>query len=391
MGKPLGVLSLVATVATGSLLLSACGSNPTTSSSGGTKTFTIPVIIPLTGAGAEYGLGDQVGMQVALNQINQAGGIDGYHLAAQVYDDASDPTKAAQIMHGIVGSSLVVLGPNLSTTCLSAFPIANAAGVPTVSSSVSDGTILAGNRPWTFDVFIPANDLEPPAASKWLAITHAKTVVAIVDQNQTAATAQATSLLNALQSDGVKVLKTIYVSENEATYSAEADAAAALHPDGLVVSGYPDTAGAVVKALRAAGQNQSILFTTTSVTQDSLQVGGSAMTNGWVMLESWPGVGGPTVQAFDKAYEKMDKGLTPEPTAPFMYDSVYLIANALKSSGVLTSNASLSAKRLALRKALAKTSVTGATGNWTMTPSGIRSGSGLWVQVKNDAVVQASN
>jgi branched-chain amino acid transport system substrate-binding protein len=349
---------------------------------------TIPVILPLTGSGAEYGAGDKLALQMAFDTINAHGGIDGYQLKAQLYDDGSVATQSAGIMHGLVGDSLAVLGPNLSTTCKAAFPIANASGVAAISSSISDASIIAQNRPWTYNVFLPGNVLEKAAADKFVAMKKFKTVVAIVDRDEIASSAQATFLLDALQADGVTVLRRIDVSGSQATYEAEADAAQSLKPDVLVVSAYPDPTGAIVKALRGAGMKQSILFTTTSVTPDSLRIGGAAMTNGWVMVESWPGIGNARKRAFDREFEKLSGGTAPEPTAPYMYDSALLLADALKSSGVLRSNAPLAQKRTALRDAIAHQHVEGVTGDWSMTPSGLRTGSALWVEVRDGKVVE---
>ena len=355
-------------------------------SRGADKVFTIPVMLPLTGVGGEYGAGDKIAVEMAVDEINARGGIDGYKLAYQVYDDGSQPTQAATIMHGLVKDNLVILGSTLSGTCKASFPIANAAGVPTVGIE-SDAAITASNRPWTFNVFLVTQGVAKSAATKWLAITHAKNVVAIVDKDAAAATIQAAALLQALGNSGVKVSRRIDVSEQQATYTAEADAAKALNPDGLVISAYPDAAGAIVKALRGAGMNQPILFTTTTVTTDSLKIAGPAMTNGWVSLAAWPGTGGPKKLAFDKNFMKRSKGLPPEPTASYRYDAVYLVANALKASGVLTSSKSLEEKRTALREAIAHGHVDGASGDWSMNPDGLRSGAGLWAAVKDGKVV----
>jgi branched-chain amino acid transport system substrate-binding protein len=352
------------------------------------RTVTIPVIVPLTGPGAEYGAGDKLAVLMAFDEVNAHGGIDGYKLKADIYDDGSVATQSAGIMHGLVANSLAILGPNLSTTCKAAFPIANASGVVAISSSISDASILAQNRPWTFNVFLPGNTVEKAAADKFVAMKKPKTVVAIVDRDEIASSAQATFLLDALQGDGVKLVRRIDVSEQQATYGSEADAAKALKPDMLVVSAYPDPSGAIVKALRGAGMNQPILFTITSITPDSLRIGGSAMTNGWAMVEAWPGIGNARKRTFDENFEKLSKGLVPEPTAPYMYDTAMLLAAGLKSSGVLKSNAPLDQRRTMLRDALAHQHVAGVTGDWNMTPSGLRTGTPLWLAIQDGKVVE---
>ena len=360
-------------------------------SSAAPDVFTIPVIVPMTGAGAEYGAGDKIGIQLAVDEINAKGGVNGHKLDVKLLDDASQPTQAATIMHGLVGDNLVVLGPNLSGTCKAAFPVANTAGVPTVTGSNSDATIIADNRPWTFNVFPVTQQLSKLAATHWQKATKAKTIVAIVDKDNAATIVQANALLDALQANGTKLLRRIDVSESQATYNSEADAAKSLNPDALLISAYPDAAGAITKAVRGAGITQPILFTTTTVTPDSMRIAGPAMTNGYVMMSTWPHVGPPKKLAFDDAFEKASGGVAPAPTSAFLYDTVYVIAAALKSSGVLDSTKALPDRRAALRDALGHTHIDGATGNFTLSPDGLRSASGIWMQVTNGKIAVAPN
>ncbi|MHB8393232.1 MAG: ABC transporter substrate-binding protein [Candidatus Dormibacteria bacterium] len=367
------------------MALTACGAAAARPSA--KAPVTLPVIVPLTGPGAEYGVGDQQAAGLAVAKINSTGGIDGHKLLLTYYNSASTASTAAQIMSGLVSSSLLILGPNLSTTAEAAFPIANRSHVPVITSSVSDGAIMSANRPWTYDTFLTAPQVEPQGATQFLAATHAKSVVAIIDVSQAAATAQAATTLSTLTSRGVTVLTTIDVTDGQPTYSSEAATAVSRHPAAFVVSAYPNTGGAVAAALRAAGATQPILFTTTTVTADTLTIGKAGMTNGYVELESWPGDMGAVGNAFDSSFTKVYH-IAPEPTAPFMYDAVLLAAAALKDSGALNSHASLQSRRDSIRKLLASGTLTivGASGTFTMQADGLRSGTALWCKVEHDNV-----
>lgn len=365
--------------------LAACSTTSATSSA--QDLLTLPVVLPLTGSGAEYGTGDQIAMRLAVQQVNKDGGIDGIKLQTKVYDDGSDPVKSAQVMRNIAKDSLLVLGPNLSTTAQAGFPVANSAKLPAVTSSVSDRAIMQKNQPWAFDLFLTAQELEPLGAGKWLAATHVRSVVAIVDKEQDAATSQAAATLGALRQQGVTVRKTIQVSESQPGYNAEASLVKSLHPDGIVVSAFPEATGAIAKALRNDGMDQPMLFTTTSVTPDSLKVGGASMTNGSVILEYWPHLMDQRADAFDAAFVQADKGQEPEPTAAYMYDSVLVAARAIKDSGIVKSSDSLQDKRAKVRQALRKIKFSGVTGDVSFRPDGTRAGSGVWVNVQEGKVV----
>lgn len=353
------------------------------------KSVTLPVILPLTGPASEYGIGDKSAMNLALNKINKDGGIDGKKLEVKIYNSEGTAATASEIVRGLLRSSLLVLGPNLSATAQAAFPILNAAGVPTITSSVSDATIMSANRPWTYDVFLTTTGLEASAVKSFLAShSQVKHMAAIIDDQNDASASQAKQMTTALAASGVTITKTIDVGESAPGYSQEANLVKSENPDAVMVSGYPNTAGAVIKSLRSAGVTQPVLFTTTSVTPDSLKIGGSAMSNAYAVLEYWPGLTGAVGKTFATQYEAANRGQTPEPTAPFMYDTMMLAADVLRASGVAKSGGSLASERAAIKKALSGARVTGAvTGDFAMQASGTRSGDGVWIQVDAGKVV----
>lgn len=375
-----GFLLLVAVA-----ILAAGSGRPASSAE---RVFTLPVVVPLTGFGAEYGAGDRMAIEIAISEINARGGVDGYRLAAQYFDDASDPTQDATLMHGLVRDSLIVVGPGLSGSCKAAFPIANAEKMPIVGI-LSDSSISSANRPWTFNIHVSAQLFSKAAADRWVRLTKVKNVVAIVDKTTTAPVVQMTQMLDALKADGINVIKTIEVSQTQATYSAEADSAKSLNPDGLVISAYPDADAAITKAVRAAGINKPILFTATSLTPDALRIGGAAMTNGYATVPSWYGIGNARKLVFDKAFMTASKGAPEVVTAPYFYDAIHLVADALVVSHALVSKASLQDRRQALRDAIATLPFRGATGNFTFLADGNRPGGGQWVKISDGKITGA--
>ena len=78
--------------------LAACGSNGgdgnSNSGSTGSDTFMIGGIGPTTGDNAIYGTAVKNGIQLAVDEINEAGGINGYQISYQFEDDQSDSEKS---------------------------------------------------------------------------------------------------------------------------------------------------------------------------------------------------------------------------------------------------------------------------------------------------------
>ena len=92
------MLKKAASVALASALvfsLAACGNNGGGSEgSSDADTFKIGGIGPTTGDNAIYGTAVKNGIQLAVDEINEAGGINGYQIEYQFEDDQSDSEKS---------------------------------------------------------------------------------------------------------------------------------------------------------------------------------------------------------------------------------------------------------------------------------------------------------
>ena len=91
------VLSLAMVSALAVTSLTACGGNGGSDSSEGSAsadTFKIGGIGPTTGDAAAYGTAVQNGIQLAVDEINADGGINGYQIEYQFEDDQNDAEKS---------------------------------------------------------------------------------------------------------------------------------------------------------------------------------------------------------------------------------------------------------------------------------------------------------
>ena len=99
----------------------------------------------ITGSGEPYGRSQVQGVNLALDQINAAGGINGAHLNLSISDDASDPSTTAANMTTLANRGpLAVLGPTFTNSAYVADPVANTLGVPVLAVS-NTGPGIVGN------------------------------------------------------------------------------------------------------------------------------------------------------------------------------------------------------------------------------------------------------
>lgn len=88
-------------------------------------TIRFAYIAPLTGDSAQYGEEMLSALQMYIEQVNDAGGIQGKMIALDTYDDKNDPKETVNIANKIVESDdvLTVFGPFTSTCAMAAAPI----------------------------------------------------------------------------------------------------------------------------------------------------------------------------------------------------------------------------------------------------------------------------
>ncbi|MQA87618.1 MAG: ABC transporter substrate-binding protein [Streptosporangiales bacterium] len=97
------------------------------------------LITSLTGNYAPLGTNDDKGVKLAVDQINQAGGINGRKLEVIVKNDQTSPDQAAIAFNDLLGQEVdAVIGPVFSNSSLAVIPLAERNKMPFVSTSASD-------------------------------------------------------------------------------------------------------------------------------------------------------------------------------------------------------------------------------------------------------------
>ena len=130
------------------LSLTACGSSGSDQSSAGSgassggdgNVITLGMIGPLTGSVAVYGTHIANGVDLAVEEINAAGGVtlsDGtYQLAVERKDDQGDTTECVNAMNALISEGIQLVVGSATSGCTSAITsIANSEGVVLITPS----------------------------------------------------------------------------------------------------------------------------------------------------------------------------------------------------------------------------------------------------------------
>ena len=114
------LISLTLVAAMTMSLLAGCGSNSsagTDSADASAETFKIGGIGPITGAGAVYGIAVKNGAELAIKEINEAGGINGYQIEYNFQDDELDNEKSVNAYNTLKDWGMNMLVGSVTSGC----------------------------------------------------------------------------------------------------------------------------------------------------------------------------------------------------------------------------------------------------------------------------------
>jgi len=104
-----------------------------------------------TGSISSYGQHALVSAQIAAEEINKAGGVNGALIELVIEDNKSSPEQSVIATRNLADKNVfAMLGPVTTTVVRTAFPTANRAGMPAISPGSGAPGIGAQNRPWGF-------------------------------------------------------------------------------------------------------------------------------------------------------------------------------------------------------------------------------------------------
>ncbi len=111
----------------------------------------LAMVAPVTGPSSAVGQELVQSARLAIDRLNQAGGINGRAVELVVYDDQNDPALARQRAEEIVkdGRAVAVLGHNSSAPTQAAGEVYNATGIPMITGTASADEVTK-DRPWSF-------------------------------------------------------------------------------------------------------------------------------------------------------------------------------------------------------------------------------------------------
>ena len=216
------------------------------------QTIKLGWLSSLTGPLSSAAIAENQGVQLAVDEINKAGGILGRPIELLTRDTAGDPTKAVNFAQQLAFSDKVhfVIGPVNSGEGLASTPILARAGVPNLVIGAIDELIDPVKYPRAFRV-INTNRQWISTANNYAVGTLKKTKIAIIADTAGYGTASAKTAQELLEKAGIKPIYVALVDPNKTDLTDEMTKARAAGAD--VVMPWSAATGLLGRLLNARG------------------------------------------------------------------------------------------------------------------------------------------
>jgi branched-chain amino acid transport system substrate-binding protein len=328
-------ISAIVAAAGLALGLAACGGGGlTTGGSGGSASgdIVLGMVTPLSGSSAAIGPYMQNGAQLAVNEINEAGGVDGRKLKLVVEDGACDPkTAAAAASKLVTAGTIVSVGGYCSSATLPTLSIFGKANIPMIIPAANSNDLIKDKLPNVF-LLNGTGAQQAQAAVDFMKSSNFK-AVALVDDNTSYSKDITTRTAADLQGDAnVKVVSQQSVTAGESDYSAAVTAIMRAKPDFVYWTAYYQEGGLIIKQLRAAGYNGKIMVADGSVDNQLISIAGKDNAQGVFATMTQTPQTIPGGQAWIDKYKATFKA-DPGPYSTQAYDAVRVAAEAIKNAG----------------------------------------------------------
>jgi branched-chain amino acid transport system substrate-binding protein len=337
------ILGLIPTLAALSFL-AGCGAEKPPGAEG----IRVGFFGALTGPTATFAQSGRNGVQMAVEELNAAGGVlGGKHIELLVEDDRGEASEAASAVSKLITRDHVValIGEQASSRTIAAAPIAQSYGVPMISPTSTSADVTKKGD-YIFRVCFTDPYQGAVLSSFARENLQANTAAQLVDVRNDYSVGLAQAFRESFEKAGGRILAEQNYSEGDSDFSAQLTAIRPLDPDVLVVPGYYTDAGLIARQAKALGIRATLLGGDGWDSPKLTEIGGDTVEGAYFSNHYSVDDPSPAVQQFVAAYRKK-YGANPDSIAALSYDAARLLADAIRRAG------STEGKRM--RDALAET------------------------------------
>ncbi len=302
----------------------------------------IALIQELSGAGATAGTNFKNGAELAIKEINAAGGILGNQIQASVNDTQSNPGVAKGLATKAVDDGVfAVFGPTFSGSMIVSMAETRRAEVPNFTGAEA-AAITQQNNPYVFRTSFTQTTSMPKVA-RYIANNLKAKNVAVIYVNNDFGKGGRDAFNKAAAEAGLKVVADISTESGQVDFSAPVLKAKQSNADAVFVYSNEEESARALRELRKQGWSKPIVGETTLTGQKVIDLAGEAANGALAHVGLTVDAPSPTMRAFRAKFEKQYKYVS-DHNGIKGYTSIYMLKAGIEKAGKLD--------RVAVAKAL---------------------------------------
>lgn len=305
----------------------------------------IGVVASLTGDQKPWGDDQLAGAQLAVDEFNAAGGLNGKMVEIVKGDSASKPESARSAAEKVMSEGVIgIVGEVSSGNTIQIAKAAFDKGIPVVAvgATRTDLTEVGGH---VFRVCY-TDDFQGPLMAKFAYDKLGLRNVAVMTDNKLPYSQGLSESFKAqFEKLGGKIVKESFYESGTTQFSAQLTELKSANPEGVFLSGYFTEVGPIAQQARAAGINVPLFGGDGWDSEQILTSGGEAITNNGYFCNHYNNQDNrPQVIDFLKKWRAKYGGKDPGTTMGALgYDAMALTLDALKRAKGANSTALLNA------------------------------------------------
>lgn len=298
-------------------------------------------VAAVTGPVAYFGKDTENGARLAIENLNARGVVIGgkkvrFELVAE--DDAGEPRQATTVAQKLVDAKVNgVVGHQTSGTTIPASKIYYTAGIPQISHSSTSPKYTQQGFNTTFRVV--ANDTQlGRALGRYAVKGMAARRVAVIDDRTAYGQGLATEFTKGFQQQGGSVVAREFTNDKATDFNAILTKIRATRPDLIFYGGMNAVAGPMLRQMKQLGMSTKMMGGDGICSDEIAKLSGGAMADDQVVCAEAGGVEGAGKAAMDnfRAAYKKRFGIDVQINAPYAYDAVMVLADAMVRAGSAT-------------------------------------------------------
>src|SRR6478752_495697 len=308
MNRFAGLIAALALAAS----MTACGD-------GGKESETTPVAVvgPVTGQYASFGAQMSNGGQMAVDDINAAGGVLGKKLDLDIGDDACDPKQAVAVANQMTGNGVaLVTGHYCSGSSIPASKVYAESDMIQISPASTNPTFTDDRAGPNIYRVCGRDDQQGSVAGKYLASHFADKNIAFVQDKTAYGKGLADETKKAMNEAGKQEVMYEAYTAGEKDYSALVSKLKQAGVDVVYFGGYHTEAGLIIRQMRDQGLQTILMGGDALITQEFWSITGDA-GEGTLMTFSPDPRKNPAAAEVVQRFK--DKGIEPEGYVLYTY------------------------------------------------------------------------